>query len=323
MAEIGTDILKAAGILRSGGLVAIPTETVYGLAANALNADAVAGIFKAKNRPFFDPLIVHIHSISECEKYAENIPEAAIHLAENLWPGPLTIVLPKKEIIPDLVTAGNDSVGLRVPDHSMTLSLLKELDFPLAAPSANPFGYISPTSALHVQQQLGNEIDYILDGGPCKVGLESTIVRFTEEIPEVLRLGGTSPEILKKWLGNFTEHLNQNSDPTAPGQLDKHYSPHTKIYLIEFGSEIPEQFRAKNIALLRFNAYASGYSKEHQYILSESNDTKEAAIHLFEFLRILDQKKYAGIVAEMVPEKGLGRAINDRLKRAAANNIHG
>ncbi|MBS3914280.1 MAG: threonylcarbamoyl-AMP synthase [Bacteroidetes bacterium] len=318
MAEIGTDIIKAAAILRSGGLVAIPTETVYGLAANALNSDAVAGIFKAKNRPFFDPLIVHIHSISECEKYAEPIPESAVKLAEKLWPGPLTIVLPKKEIVPDLVTAGNDSVGLRVPDHTLTLELLRELDFPLAAPSANPFGYISPTSAMHVQQQLGNEIDYILDGGPCKVGLESTIVRFTEEIPEVLRLGGTAPEVIKNLLGNYKENLNQNSDPTAPGQLDKHYSPHTKIYLIEYGAEIPKHFENSNIALLRFHQYAKGFPKEHQYILSEKEDTKAAAIHLFEFLRILDQKKYSGIVAELVPETGLGRAINDRLKRAAA-----
>ena len=176
MAEIGQDILKAKEILIAGGLVAIPTETVYGLAGNALNENSVANIFRAKNRPSFDPLIVHVASILQAERFVEDIPSQARKLAETYWPGPLTILLKKRPIISDLVTSGLDTVAIRVPAQDLTRSLLASLDFPLAAPSANPFGYVSPTKAEHVNEQLGDNIDYILDGGDCQVGIESTIV---------------------------------------------------------------------------------------------------------------------------------------------------
>src|SRR5882672_5472348 len=201
MAEIGKDIAKAATLLRQGKLVAIPTETVYGLAGNALNVEAVTRIFAAKNRPYFDPLIVHVPYPSSAGEYAERIPGKALDLMEQFWPGPLTVLLSKKNIVPDLVTAGLDRVGLRCPDHPMTLALLQSLPFPLAAPSANPFGYVSPTSPHHVNDQLGNEIEYILDGGECKVGVESTIVGFEDDTPTIYRLGGLQVEAIESITG--------------------------------------------------------------------------------------------------------------------------
>ena len=208
MAEIGKDIQKAKDFLEKDELVAIPTETVYGLAANALNPIAVAKIFEAKERPTFDPLIVHTHSLQEVYKFVTNIHPALLKLAEAFWPGPLTLLLPKKEIIPSLVTSGLDRVGVRVPNHSLTLDLLSQLNFPLAAPSANPFGYISPTTAMHVEKQLGTKIPYILDGGSCEVGLESTIVG--EENGEIIiyRLGGLSVDEIETIVGKVSMQLN-------------------------------------------------------------------------------------------------------------------
>ncbi|MDQ3289765.1 MAG: L-threonylcarbamoyladenylate synthase, partial [Bacteroidota bacterium] len=176
MAIIGTDTEQAANLLRAGQLVSIPTETVYGLAANAYLEEAVVSIFEAKQRPAFDPLIVHTHSIQEFDKIAVNIPKRAYQLAEAFMPGPVTLILPRNPKIPLLVTSGNESVGVRIPNHPLTLNLLRKLEFPLAAPSANPFGYVSPTTAQHVNQQLGEKIPYILDGGTCSVGIESTII---------------------------------------------------------------------------------------------------------------------------------------------------
>jgi L-threonylcarbamoyladenylate synthase len=181
MAECGTDIEKCAQLLREGKLVAIPTETVYGLAANAFNQDAVVSIYEAKNRPFFDPLIIHTDSVDKAKNFVSFFPEKAKRLADVFWPGPLTLLLPRSNEVPDVVTSGLDNVAIRVPDHELTLKLLEQLDFPLAAPSANPFGYVSPTEPEHVQKQLGNKIPYILDGGKCKVGIESTIIGFDGE----------------------------------------------------------------------------------------------------------------------------------------------
>ncbi|MFZ4635519.1 MAG: L-threonylcarbamoyladenylate synthase, partial [Saprospiraceae bacterium] len=188
--KIGSDLSRAVHLLNDGYLVGIPTETVYGLAGNALNPAAVASIFEAKNRPSFDPLIVHISDATELTRYALTLPEAARRLASLFWPGPLTLLLPRRAVIPDLVTSGLDRVALRVPAHEMALQLLQALDFPLAAPSANPFGYVSPTTAQHVVDQLGGRIPYVLDGGACAVGLESTIVGFEADGVVVYRLGG-------------------------------------------------------------------------------------------------------------------------------------
>lgn len=316
MAVVGQDIQRAAECLKNGELVAIPTETVYGLAANALNPEACVQIFEAKNRPFFDPLIVHIKSIDEVTKFVRTFPEVARKLCETLWPGPLTIVLPKSELIPDLVTAGQETVALRVPRHPMTLELLNKLDFPLAAPSANPFGYVSPTKAEHVAEQLGDRVSYILDGGNCEVGLESTIVRFGEKI-ELLRLGGLEPDVLKNLVGDFTERIHQHSNPDAPGQMDKHYATATKLVLAGSLDEAAESLK-HNSAFLGFDSMIAGIEERHQFLLAPDADTTTAAKNLFEMLRKIDRMGYGQIVAVKLPETGLGRAVNDRLTRASA-----
>jgi len=304
----------AIDCLRNGEIVGIPTETVYGLAANALSAEAVAKIFSAKNRPFFDPLIVHVHGITEAEKYVHPMPEKAQKLATAFWPGPLTLVLPKKEIIPDLVTSGHDTVGIRVPSHPVCLELLKKLDFPLAAPSANPFGYVSPTTAKHVADQLGDKVCYILDGGPCHVGVESTIVGFPQGEPLVYRLGGIAVEQIVAVLGPIAEQIYSGSNPAAPGQLDVHYSPRCKIVLSNNNTtpDTPET------VYLRYTEPLAGIETERQLILSPKKNLEEAAVNLFAMLRQLDNAGYNCILAELLPETGLGRAINDRLRRAAA-----
>src|SRR3989337_2200969 len=219
MAEIGTDIEKAKRLLQAGELVAIPTETVYGLAGNALNLSSVTKIFEVKGRPQFDPLIVHVPDFKAVPVYAREIPEQAKILAKQFWPGPLALLLNKKESISDLVTSGLDTVGLRCPDHPITHDLLKSLGFPLAAPSANPFGYVSPTRPEHVEEQLGNKIGYILDGGVCPVGIESTIVGFEYDMPVVRRLGGLTLEKIESIIGKVRVQINSSSNPKAPGQL--------------------------------------------------------------------------------------------------------
>ena len=217
MALIGQDISQAKRVLDEGELVAIPTETVYGLAGNALNPVAVASIFETKNRPSFDPLIVHIPSLDVAENYVIDIPDPLRKLAEQFWPGPLTLLLPRKNTIPDIVTSGLERVAIRVPDHSLTLELLSQLDFPLAAPSANPFGYISPTSPQHVDAQLGERISYILDGGKCRVGLESTIVGMEENEIVVYRLGGLEISEIERIVGEVTVKSHSSSNPQFPG----------------------------------------------------------------------------------------------------------
>ncbi|MEX0598192.1 MAG: L-threonylcarbamoyladenylate synthase, partial [Candidatus Paceibacterota bacterium] len=231
---IGKDIIKAAELLQKGHVVGIPTETVYGLAANALNQDAVLSIYDIKNRPQFDPLIIHLPNFEAIEKYTLDIPEKAYLLSKNLMPGPLTLLLFKKDIVPYIVTSGSNKVAVRIPQHYLTLELLNHLDFPLAAPSANPFGYISPTKAEHVEKQLGDKIPYILDGGDSEIGIESTIVDCTTTPFTILRLVGISQEALENCLGEKL-HLNiaTNSNPEAPGQLDKHYSPTTPLLLLD------------------------------------------------------------------------------------------
>ncbi len=317
MTETGTDIAHAAASLAAGKLVAIPTETVYGLAANALNPQAVASIFEAKKRPFFDPLIVHIADISEVEKCAAYFPPLARKLAAAFWPGPLTLILTKTEIVPDLVTAGQPTVGLRVPNHPLTLALLKQVDFPLAAPSANPFGYVSPTRASHVASHLGNEVDYILDGGDCEVGLESTIIGFdTHDQPVILRLGGLEISRIEEITGELGENLHQNSNPAAPGQLDMHYAP--RCLLVKQDDIALQLQEAENFktALIRFTRPIDGYDPEKQFILAPDGSLKTAASRLFGILRQLDNEGYNLAIVENVPDEGLGRAINDRLKRA-------
>ena len=314
MADIGKDINKAKDLLERGELVAIPTETVYGLAANALDNSAVARIFAAKNRPEFDPLIVHISSLSAAQKYVAYIPGPARSLAGKFWPGPLTLVLPKTSLIPDLVTAGLDTVGIRCPDHDLTRALLAELQLPLAAPSANPFGYVSPTTPSHVNEQLGDRIGYILDGGECRIGIESTIVGFEDDSAVVYRLGGISLEAIEAVIGPVSLRTNLTSNPTSPGQLQSHYAPSKKVIIGKM-ADLLQRHPAHCSAILTFY---DDYNSPYQVILSPSGTLEEAARNLFSALRKLEKMSVDVILAELVPETGLGRAINDRLRRAAA-----
>lgn len=314
---IGTDINKAAQLLKAGELVAIPTETVYGLAANAFNATAVANIFKAKNRPFFDPLIVHTHTIDNISTWVNEVPEKAKRLANIFWPGPLTLVLKKKDIIPDIVTAGNPTVAIRIPNHSTTLKLLANLNFPVAAPSANPFGYVSPTTAQHVHDQLGNIVPYILDGGNSKVGIESTIISFATEIPTLLRLGGIAIEKIEEVIGKVNVSINQNSNPQAPGQIDSHYSPNTKFIVGEIPLQKLANINVNEVGAITLSQNIDWILPENQIKLSKNKDLNEAASNIFAAMRILDKKGLTKILAEPMPNKGLGSAINDRLNRAA------
>lgn len=317
MAEIGKDISKAKVFLENEQLVAIPTETVYGLAANALNPIAVAKIFEAKERPTFDPLIVHTFSLQEVQKFVTDIHPSLLKLAQTFWPGPLTLLLPKKEIVPNLVTSGLDRVGVRIPNHPLTLELLSQLNFPLAAPSANPFGYISPTTAEHVDKQLGTKISYILDGGSCEVGLESTIVG--EEHGEIIiyRLGGLSIDDIELVVGKISVQLNQSSNPKAPGQLKSHYAPKKPVYIGDI-NELQNTHAGKKIGAIVFGNDLVLNENTVVKNLSSSKNYQEAAVNLFSFLRELDEADVDVIICELLPETGLGLAINDRLRRAAA-----
>jgi len=314
LAIIGKDINRARAILEQEGLVGIPTETVYGLAGNALSEKAVSNIFLVKNRPSFDPLIVHVSGVDALLKYSNEIPDLALKLVEHFWPGPLTLLLPKKEVIPDLVTSGFDRAGFRCPRHPMALELLSNLTFPLAAPSANPFGYISPTTAEHVQLQLGNQLDYILDGGPCEVGLESTIIGFDQDQPIIHRLGGIEIDSIERIIGKVSHAQLSNNLPQAPGQLTSHYAPRKKMVVGDI-AQLISNHSDESFGILSFS---TDYQIKNQRILSPTGDTLEAAKNLFRYMRELDQSSAKLIFAEWVPESGLGAAINDRLRRASA-----
>jgi L-threonylcarbamoyladenylate synthase len=313
---IGTDLEKARSFLQRGQLVAIPTETVYGLAANALDTEAVLSIFEAKKRPSFDPLIVHSYSLEALREYVGEIPPQAQLLAERFWPGPITLLLEKKPMIPDLVTSGLPTVAVRVPDHPLTLQLLRSLDFPLAAPSANPFGYISPTTAQHVVDQLGTKIEYVLDGGPARVGIESTIIGFPEGVPTVVRLGGLQLEDIEAVIGEVKTTLHSSSNPMAPGMLKSHYAPGIPLRLMAKDELLAEE-PSSEIGYLFFEKPAQFEKYPNALWLSESGDFREAAFRLFASLRQMDQLPVQEIWAEKLPEQGLGRAINDRLLRAS------
>jgi L-threonylcarbamoyladenylate synthase len=316
--EIGTDLEKAAALLNNKELVAVPTETVYGLAANALNEVAVAKIFAAKKRPLYNPLIVHLKSIEELEKYAKEIPDAAFRLFEAFSPGPLTVILPKNDIVPDITTAGKDNVALRIPNHPLTLELLSMLDFPLAAPSANPFGYISPTTAQHVYSQLKSKIPYILDGGPCESGLESTVIGFNGPKAYLHRLGALCPEALREIIPDISFELHDNNAPVAPGMLKQHYSPNTKmIFSDKLHLYINEKEKEK-IAVISFKQSYEGILPENLVILSPSGNLNEAAQKLYAALHYLDSLQLDLILVERMPNSGIGAAMNDRLERAAA-----
>jgi L-threonylcarbamoyladenylate synthase len=314
-----------AQLLRDGDVVGMPTETVYGLAGNALNEASVRKIFEVKGRPLIDPLIVHFSDLEAAEAHIEsNI--SVRRLAEAFWPGPLTMVVPKKQSIPDIVTAGLPSVAIRVPHHPVFRQILERIDFPLAAPSANPFGYVSPTLASHVEQTLGSRIKAVLDGGPSDFGLESTIIDLRNPVkPVILRHGPiTEAQISEILQVKLTRHIGQANDEiaqSAPGLLTKHYSPKAKVRLLAHGDTRPpsENLGSESSTALVLNQKPDWYTMQgNVFWLSESGDLNEIAHNLFELIQRLDQQGTQQMLIEQAPEQGIGQAINDRLRRAAA-----
>ena len=310
-----TSVSEAAHLLKAGEVVAIPTETVYGLAGNAYDPKSLAKIFAAKERPTFDPLIVHIADISELENIAKDIPDAAYKLAEAYWPGPMTMILPKKDCIPDLCTSGLPSVAVRFPSHPVAQAIIKESGLPLAAPSANLFKHVSPTTAEHVAAQLADRISGIVDGGPCSVGVESSIISLAGDKPTVLRPGAITPEMFAKVLGDVSIK-ESTSKPgqamQAPGQCDTHYRPQVPLY---FG-ELPAGFKLPaHTVRIAFGNQAGPIPATVN--LSESGDMIEATSKLYAYMHDLDNPEYDLILVDPIPNTGVGMALNDRLKRAS------
>lgn len=316
MTIISKDINKAIGVLTNEDVVAIPTETVYGLAGNIYSEKAIRKIFSVKQRPLFNPLIAHVASIESAEALAAEFPEKARMLAEAFWPGSLTLLLKKKAAVPDLITAGKDTVAIRIPNHPVTLALLKKLPFPLAAPSANPFGSISPTSAKHVENYFKDAIAMVLEGGPCQNGIESTIVGFEKGEPVIYRLGSIAVEEITAVIGKITLKNKKEVAPNAPGMLSRHYAPNTKLYLVDDVADFIKKYPTKKIGVIRFSNELTAPNVTHIEILSKSGHLKEAAAKLYTTLHKLDTLDLDMIVAEKFPDTGLGTSINDRLERA-------
>lgn len=315
-AVTGTDTTIAASLLKSGRLVAFPTETVYGLGANAMDNAAVAGVFAAKQRPDFDPLIVHIAEPDWLDRVVTEVPKLARTLIDAFWPGPLTLVLPKQPAVSDLITSGLSTVGVRQPNHALARQLIAQANVPVAAPSANLFGRISPTTAQHVADQLGERIDYILDGGPCRVGVESTVVTVEDDRVIVLRPGGVTLEDLRRVAGNveFDDSDGTEKEHASPGRTLQHYAPGTKLVIRDKPEVRPEETHLK-VGLL-----AQGTDQHPDFTVVEqlTADMTQAASRFFAALRRLDAAGLDLIVSTAFPQKGLGIALNDRLKRAAS-----
>ena len=310
-----SQVENALALLNNDQIVAIPTETVYGLAANALSEKAISKVFTLKNRPQTNPLIVHCASLESVSRFVSEIPENAIKLAKRFWPGPMTLLLPKNTVIPDLITAGNNRVGVRVPNHRLTLRLLEKLDFPLAAPSANKYGSISPTCADHVKIQFGNEIPLILDGGPCQVGIESTIIGFEGEKTIIYRLGHITIEEISELCGTEIYIQNEAGDLiVAPGMVKHHYAPKTKLIIVSDFSGIST---STEIGAILFNEdRIGGIPIENQVFLSKNRNFEEASRNLYKAFYELDQLQLDVIFIKFLPDHGIGKSINDRIRRA-------
>jgi len=315
MSIISKDIQKAIQLLTDDELVAIPTETVYGLAGNVFSEKAIKHIFSTKKRPFFNPLIVHLPDIEALENIVAHVPDKATLLAAAFWPGPLTMVLKKNNKIPDIITAGKDTVAVRVPNHPVTLELLRQLSFPLAAPSANPFGSISPTKPSHVERYFKNDIKQILDGGPCKNGIESTIVGFENNEPVLYRLGALSIEAIEAVVGKVSVKNKKEQSPDAPGMLARHYAPSTQTLLVDAVADEIKKHTDKKIGILVFKDSLNNPSFT-EIVLSKKGSLQEAASKLYDSLHKLDNQKLDVIITERFPDSGLGKSINDRLQRA-------
>ena len=318
MAVITKNIEEALTILNSGNLIGIPTETVYGLAADALNEKAVKQIFKVKNRPSNNPLILHFPTLEAAVPYIKNPPPEIQVLAKQFWPGPLTLLLEKSDLVPEIITAGSKRVAIRVPDQPLTLQLLEKYKKPLAAPSANPSGYISPTTPFHVEKQLGNKIPLILDGGPCSKGIESTILGWNEnKVPVVYRLGNITPEKIGECIGTTPLVLNKSEKKLeAPGMLSKHYAPKTPTLVTNNIEAVSKQHPDKNLGIIRCMPGNTTHKNYTEFILSETGNIDEIARNLYAKMHEMDELNLDLILIESMPEEGVGIAINDRLRRA-------
>jgi len=312
-----TSIQKALELLRSGDVVVFPTETVYGLGADTLNPYAVARIFEIKKRPKFDPLIIHIGEKDWIFQFADDIPSEIIKLVEKFWPGPLTVILQKKKIVPDIVTAGLSTVGIRMPSHPVALNLIRALKNPIAAPSANPFGYISPTKAIHVASMFRDAVPLILDGGDCDFGIESTIVSVQDGKTFIHRHGAVGIEELSGVAGKVYEKRKKAHGKVyeSPGEFPYHYAPHRPLRIVDSQDEVT----VPSSSFLAFKKPEKVPVSKHLRILSHTGDIKEAATRFFSYLIELDSEDVDIIYAEKIPEDGLGKAMMERLRKASKN----
>ena len=317
--QIGVDLSFVVELLSNDEVVAIPTETVYGLAGNAFSEKAIKKIYITKKRPFSNPLIVHVSDVSKINEIAKDIPEIAWKLLEKFSPGPLTVLLPKKATILDEITAGLKDVAIRIPNHQLTLELLQKLDFPLVAPSANPYGYISPTKPEHVFKQLGGKIPYILDGGSCEKGIESTVVGFENGKIIIYRLGAISLEMIAEVSKDVIIRDTEKEKPLSPGMVPHHYSPHTKLILSDKPEDVAKLYNVNEVAFIGFKNKLNFIPAENQFVLSSDGDLNEAAQNLYHALHLMDDKNLKVIIAEKMPNEGIGKSINDRLTRASHN----
>ena len=325
------DIDEAAAILRDGGLVGIPTETVYGLGANGLNEEAVAHIFEAKGRPQDNPLILHIPSADHLERYCKEIPLTAYQLAEAYWPGPLTMILKRKPIVPDVVTAGLDTVGMRCPSHPVCHAILEAADVPVAAPSGNTSGRPSPTTAAHMWEDMDGKIDAIVDGGPCSVGVESTIIDLTETPARLLRPGGITLEQLEAVLGEVavdpavTRLMGAGEKPKAPGMKYRHYAPKAPVTVVTGDPKKSAEYIAAHAApgdgIICFDEFAPLFGSHYVEQLGPAGDKGEQARHIFDALRFFDHTPVKSIWAQCPDASGIGLAISNRLNKAAGFHI--
>ena len=314
---ITSNISTAVNTLNQGELVAIPTETVYGLAASAFNEQAIQKIFQLKNRPTCNPLILHTHCISEVSKFVKEIPPNALKLAEAFWPGPLTLLLPKKSIIPPTVTSGSHLVAVRIPNHTVTLALLKKLDFPLVAPSANPYTRISPTNSKMVDDYFGDDLPVILEGDICLKGIESTIVGFHENMPVIYRLGAISVDAIEFIAGKSKVQATIKEKVTTPGMSPMHYAPKTKLVIVECMQDFIAQNSILKIGVLTLGKKEFNQPNTTCINLSLTADLEEAGANLYKSMYDLDALKLDCIIIELFPEIGIGKSLNDRIYRAS------
>jgi L-threonylcarbamoyladenylate synthase len=311
--EVGSDLKKAIDLIKEGQIVAIPTETVYGLAANGLNELAIQKIFEAKERPKSNPLILHFSTPESILPYVLDFPDDLLKLAKVFWPGPLTVLLKKSASVPNIITANQEQVAVRIPSHPIALELLNQLKFPLAAPSANLYGKISPTKSTHVFDQLNGKIPYIIEGGDCSKGLESTIIGMKNEKITVYRLGSISVEAIENILGYQPSiHIYADGAPQTSGMVKHHYAPTTPLYFMDSTKELDTSTSSGFIFFKNDFIHV-----ENKVILSESGDLEEAARKLYDTLHLMDSKAFQRIYVERFPESELGTTINDRLKRAS------